>query len=290
MAKKLIRFDWAIKKLLKDKANFDILEGFLTVLLNEQIQIESILDGEGNKETDTDKYNRVDILVRDEKGEFIIIEVQNNKELDYFHRMIYGTSKIISEYIQAGEAYAKVKKVISVTIAYFDLGVGADYVYHGTNQFHGIHKNDILKLEEKQQKLYNKQAVHEIFPEYWLIKVDRFDNQVSDKLDEWIYFLKNSEIKDDFTAPGLGEAREKLDQLRMNEEERKTYQRYLKHLMDLASEQHTRKADIEDLLEEAVQQEKSTIAKNMLELGIDNATIAAVTGLSTSVIEKLKNL
>ena len=38
-----IRFDWVIKKLLRDKANFVILEGFLTVVLNQEIKILQIL-------------------------------------------------------------------------------------------------------------------------------------------------------------------------------------------------------------------------------------------------------
>lgn len=285
MIKKLIRFDWAIKKLLKDKANFDILEGFLTVLLNESITIEKILDGESNKESDNDKHNRVDILVRNTKGEFIIIEVQNTKEYDYFHRMVDGTSKVITEYINQGEPYANIKKVISITIAYFDLGQREDYVYHGTNKFHGIHKNDILTLAEKQKELYKKQTVSEIFPEYWIIKAEKFNDQVVDKLDEWIYFLKNSEIKEEFSTPGLQEAKEKLDELRMSQEERRADQRYLKHLMNIASERHTQKADIDHLLKE----QKLEIARKLIGLGMDNKMITQATGLLEMEIEELRN-
>ena len=296
MAKQLIRFDWAIKKLLRDKANFDILEGFLTVLLNEPIKIDRILESESNKETESDRHNRVDILVRNQKDEFIIIEVQNSKEYDYFHRMIYGTSKVISEYIEQGEPYSNVKKVISITIAYFDLGQGKDYVYHGTNVFYGIHEDDVLTLADKQQELYAKQAVHEIFPEYWIIKADKFDNEVEDKLDEWIYFLKNSKIQDDFTAPGLKEAKEKLDQLRMSEEERLEYKQYLKRLMDIASEHHTQEADLmfllketkEEGIEEGEDRKAKAIAKNLIELGMDNMTIAQATGLTEEAIESLR--
>ena len=142
---KLIRFDWAIKKLLRHKANFDILEGFLSVLLSEAIIIKQILDSESNKETEDGKHNRVDILVENSIGELVIIEVQNSKEYDYFHRILFGTSKIITEHIKQGEPYASVKKIISITIAYFDLGQGEDYVYHGTNSFKGIHKGDVLE-------------------------------------------------------------------------------------------------------------------------------------------------
>ena len=288
MTRKLIRFDWAIKKLLKDKANFDILEGFFTVLLDEPISIESILDGESNKDTEDDKYNRVDILVKNQKDEFIIVEVQNSKEYDYFHRMVYGTAKVISEYIKQGEPYANVKKVISITIAYFDLGQGEDYVYHGTTTFQGIHKNDVLTLADRQQELYDKQAIYEIFPEYWIIKAEKFNNEVSDRLDEWIYFLKNSEVRDDFTAPGLEAAKEKLSELTMTEEEKAEYQRYLKRIRDIASEHHTNKADVEVLIEKEKKEEVMAIAENLIRLNMENATIVQATGLAVAEIQELR--
>ena len=307
MAKQLIRFDWAIKKLLRDKANFDILEGFLTVLLNEPIKIDKILESESNKETEGDRHNRVDILVRNQQGEFIIIEVQNSKEYDYFHRMIYGTAKVISEYIEQGEPYSNVRKVISITIAYFDLGQGKDYVYHGTNVFYGIHEDDVLTLADKQQELYARQAVHEIFPEYWIIKAGKFDNQVSDKLDEWIYFLKNSEIKEEFTAPGLSEAKEKLKEMNMNEEERLAYKRYLRRLMDIASERYTERIDYEDKLneyeqkgmkkgieegiklgiEQGIEARDNEVVMRMYARGMTNNEIATLTGLSEARVEEI---
>jgi len=45
----LISFDWAMKKLLRSKANFDILEGFLSELLKENLTILEILESESNK-------------------------------------------------------------------------------------------------------------------------------------------------------------------------------------------------------------------------------------------------
>ena len=46
-----IRFDWAIKRLLRQKANFDVLNGFLTVMLREEVRILEILESEGNQES-----------------------------------------------------------------------------------------------------------------------------------------------------------------------------------------------------------------------------------------------
>lgn len=100
-----IRFDWAIKRLLRQKANFVVLEGFLSELLNEDIRIESLLESEANQEDENDKFNRVDLLARDSKNELIIVEIQNTRELAYFQRMLFGTSKVISEYIHIGDQY-----------------------------------------------------------------------------------------------------------------------------------------------------------------------------------------
>lgn len=283
MTKKLVRFDWAMKKMLRHKANFDILEGFLSELLGEEVKIKQVLDSESNKETEDDKFNRVDVLVEFAHGELVIVEVQNSKEYDYFHRMLYGTSKVITEHIKEGQPYAEVKKVISVTIAYFDLGQGKDYVYHGTTVFKGIHKNDILTLADKQIELYRKNNVHEIFPEYWVIKVGKFGNRVKDKLDEWIYFFKNAEIKNDFSAKGLKAAGEKLDEMKLNEKEAKDYKKYLKELRDIASEQHTKLADAQDLIKKG----KVEVAQNLKSMGLSNSDIKKATGLSDEEIESL---
>ena len=129
MSKKLIRFDWAIKRLLRNKANFVVLEGFLSELLFENIIIEKILESESNQETDNDKYNRVDILTQNSKNELIIIEIQSSYEIDYFQRMAYGVSKSISENLHLGQRYSEIKKVIAINIVYFDLGQGQDYIY-----------------------------------------------------------------------------------------------------------------------------------------------------------------
>lgn len=289
--KQLIRFDWAMKKLLRDKANFDILEGFLSELLREDVLIQKILESEGNKKDKSDKHNRVDIFVEDSKGELIIIEVQNSKEYDYFHRILYGTSKAISEYIGQGDAYAKVKKVISVTIAYFDLGQGEDYVYHGITHFKGIHRGDTLKLAEIQKEKYQVSEAYEIYPEYWIIKVDQFDDVIKDKLDEWIYFLKNSELPENYSAKGLSEAQEKLNEMKMNDEERAAYNAFLKRLRDIASEQHTKMIDAEIQLKKKEEEVREEVNEGVVErcwrkkMKIED--IADISGLSIDEVQAI---
>lgn len=59
------------------------------------------------------------MLAEDTNGELLIIEIQNNRELDYFHRMLYGVSKAITGYIGLGDAYSNVRKVYSINIVIF---------------------------------------------------------------------------------------------------------------------------------------------------------------------------
>ena len=148
-----IRFDWAIKRLLRQKANFDVLDGFLTVMLNEEIKI---------------------------------VEIQNTRELHYLERILYGVAKAITEHISIGEGYGKIKKVYSISILYFDIGIGTDYIYHGQNHFVGVHTGDHLRVNTRERDVIVSHLPAEIFPEYILVRVNEFDKVALTPLDEWI--------------------------------------------------------------------------------------------------------
>ena len=166
MQDRYIRFDWAIKRLLRQKANFDVLEGFLTVFLEEKITIVELLESKGNQLSADDKFNRVDIKALNSKGEIIIIEIQNTRELYYLERILYGVAKAITEHIHLGDAYYKVKKIYSISVLYFDIGIGLDYLYHGQNQFIGVHSKDQLFINTKERDAIVSRLPSEIFPEY----------------------------------------------------------------------------------------------------------------------------
>ena len=294
MSKKLIRFDWAVKKLLRNKANFGILEGFLSELLFDDIRIEKILESESNQETEDDKFNRVDILTQNSKNELIIIEIQNTYEIDYFQRMAYGASKALIENFNLGQEYLEIKKIISINIVYFDLGQGQDYVYKGGTVFKGLHQNDTLMLSEKQQTTFMKESVSDIFPEYYIIKVNKFNDIATDSLDEWIYFLKNSEVKDGFKAKGLKQAGEVLDIMRLNKDDQYSYNRYMEYLSYKASEMLSLKSLAEERVREderkiTSQKKQIEFAEKLILKGFDNPTIADLTDLTIEEIEELRN-
>ena len=280
----MIRFDWAMKRLLRNKASYAVLEGFLSELLKEDVEIQSILESESNQQYENDKYNRVDMLVKNSKGELIIIEIQNQSEYDYFHRMAYGASKVLTEYISVGEPYSAIKKVYAVNVVYFDLGQGKDYVYHGKTDFIGIHTSDKLQLSEKQIELLGKIEPFQIFPEYFVIKVNQFNDMAKNTLDEWIYYFKNNEIKEEFTAKGISQAKELWRVDKLTPEEKLSYADHIKNLRNEASRLWTMKIDAEDRVRK---DEKIQIAKGMKNEKIHLEIIVKLTGLSKEEIESL---
>ena len=292
----VIRFDWAMKRLLRNKANFSVLEGLLTTLLGEKIVIQNLLESESNQEDEYDKYNRVDMLAENSKGELILIEVQNNNEYAYFQRMLFGTSKLVTEYINRGESYDKIRKVYSVNIVYFSLGHGTDFVYHGKTEFRGIHTNELLELTPFQKQTFNVDAVCQLYPEYYILKVNGFNQVAKTPLEEWIYYLNTGEIPSDATAPGLEVVRERLKLDSMSKDELAAYFRHLDNVVILRSNIYTERAEgraeghaegLEEGLSKGRAEEKRENARNLKNLGVSTEIISQATGLTKEEIDVL---
>ena len=235
---KLVRFDWAMKYILRDKSNFDILEGFLAALLNDdEIKILNILESETNSESENDKYIRVDLLVTDSNNRKIYIEIQNTRESDYVESLLYSTSKIIVENQDLGYNFTNISKVISISILYFNLGRGEDYIYYGTNEFKGLNtgKKLIIKkrIPNKQQNRDTdglepkyKFVEKNIFPEYYLITVERYKNIIKKRIDEWVYMFKNDEVAEGSKSKNIEVAKEKLSIMNMTKEQKRSHEKY----------------------------------------------------------------
>lgn len=303
-ADRYIRFDWAIKRLLRQKANFGVLEGFLTVFLGEEVKIIEILESESNQQTADDKFNRVDIKAKNDKGEIIIIEIQNTRELYYLERILYGVAKAITEHISLGERYYEVKKIYSISILYFDIGKGDDYLYHGQNNFVGVHTNDRLEVTTKEKDALVHKLPAEIFPEYFLVRVNEFNKVAVTPLEEWVEYLKTGCIRPDTEAPGLKEAREKLVYYNMSKAERQAYDEHLSAIMiqndvlDGAKLEGRMEGRLEGRMEgrlegraeglvEGLAEGRMEVARNMKKLGVPIEIIMQSTGLSEKEIENL---
>ena len=277
---KYIRFDWAVKRMLSDKANFAVLEGLITVLTGEQVKIVEILESEGNQENASDKFNRVDIKAKNERGDIIIVEVQLTRQLYYLRRMLYGVSKAITEHIEIGNKYDKVKKVYSINILYFDLGQGSDYLYHGKTVFTGVHTGDQLRVNTREADEIKMTVPEDVFPEYYIVRVNEFNDVARTPIEEWLDYLKNNRIKDDTSTPGLKEARQRLLYMTMTDAERKAYDAHMDDIMVQNDVLDT--AKMEGRVEERME-----MAKRMKLMGMNIGTICQISGLTTEQIEQL---
>ena len=175
-------------------------------------------------------------------------------------------------------------------LLYFDLGEGKDYLYHGQNRFVGVHCHDELRVSDKQRAAIAPKMPSEVFPEYILIRV----------------------IDEHTTAPGLREARKKLQYYSMPEKEQAAYRAHLLDQMvqndeiDSAKEEGRIEGRIEGRAEGRAEgwtlgvekgkeegrnlgkeEERLKNAAGMKAAGIPAATIATITGLSAEEIEAI---
>ena len=291
MTEQYIRFDWAMKSILRQKENFEILEGFVSELLKEDVKIKKILESESNKERAEEKSNRVDMMVEDASGRMLLVEIQYKSEIDYFHRMLFGASRLICDYLEAGNEYAKVKKVITIHIVYFDIGQGKDYLYKGTQTFRGVnHPEDVLQPSIRQRDFFKIDHVSDIFPENYIIKLKKFhEEEAYTPFDEWMCFLKNGEIKPEPRAKGLLQAQNKLNLIKLNRKDQDAYRIFMRNLHDEASFAFNKELELKDReekgriegMEKGKKEAKEEFFRKLVEDGMPEEKARKLAGLNS---------
>jgi predicted transposase/invertase (TIGR01784 family) len=285
MERTIISLDYAIKNILRDKANFDVLNGFLTELLNKQVSVQEILESEGNVDDKSSKVNRLDLKAKIDNGEIAVFEIQFFDQIDFLGKVLFNACKAVVEQVSSGELF-DIKKVYSINIAYFDLGAKKEYVFQAKLlEFSGVHFAESIPFSQNLNPLLPANDLH---PEYYLILPNKFDEQMRTKFDEWVYVLKNSVVKSEFTAAGIQEAGEKLDVLNMTKEEKAEYERIRIQNMTQKSQLYTA-----ELIGEArgkaegEKQKAIEVAKELKLDGMPFEKISKFTGLTAEEIEKL---
>jgi len=290
--RKLISFDWAIKRLLRNKADFSVLEGFLSTLLERDVQIVELLDPESNKQHASDRQVVVDVLCKTSNNTLVLIEVQFHHQLFFFHRIQYNAAKIISERLRSNQNFDQVEKVYAVNLVYFNLGRGLDYVYHGKMEFRGMNQRDPLLLSKKQQQVYNCTHPSDLFLEVFILKVNQFDDVAKSPLSEWIYYLKNETLPEHYTAKGLSLLDEQFKVSAMETSELKDYNKYRapKYLTAEEVDYYLDEGREEGKYEGMALQKRAIIAKAFKQ-GLDLEFISDLVGMSMEeVLREVNNL
>jgi predicted transposase/invertase (TIGR01784 family) len=310
--REIISLDYAIKNILRDKANSGILGGFLTELMGRDVSVLEVLESEGNKDDSALKTNRVDLKAKIDGGEIAIFEIQFATQVDFFGKMLFNVSKAVVEQVPQSGKY-DIKKVYMIGIAYFSLGAERDYLFTAkVSGFKGLHSDEIIPFSQTRGLTPPENPKIDIHPEYYLILPNKFNEQIKDKFDEWIYTLKTSIVKDEFNAAGIKEAGEKLDMLKMTPEERKAYEKFIRDRVDdntvieTARMEGREEGKTEGIAEgreegraegreegraegiaEGEAKEKRRTAKIMKDNGMGEDIIAKITGLTPEEVKEL---
>ena len=276
-----IRFDWAMKRLLRNKANYAVLEGLLTTLLNEKVTILLPIDSTPYADDDIPKHFRMNLLIANERGECALVEIQNNNEYAYYQRVLFGLSCQLTDFINLyPQGYGPIRKVYSVNIVYFPLVWGRDYLYQGKTELQGVHTGDWLKFGPFQKQAFQVDGTSLLYPEYYVLMVHGFDQIPTNPLEEWIYYLNTGKLPDKITAPGLDIVKRQLQMDELGKEDMKAYER---HLNDLVILRGNLRAEYAEGRVEGIQ----TTASNLKKMGMDVDFIRQATGLSRDEIERL---
>jgi hypothetical protein len=294
---RLISFDYAIKYLLKDKSDFEIVEGFISAILaaegHKPVKIKSLLESASNKESAMLKSSVADVIVGDEDGNSYIVEIDRSYTDMFLHKACFNSCRLIVDNLSSGQDYTKIKKVFHINLLYFSFKSANTTtqapLHHGKVIFHQVdHKHPVdVHLADLGMQFFD---LHNIFPEYFVISIPLFDDVIKAEIDEWLYMMKHSEVREDFKSPYMKKVAERLNILKMTEAERRDYDAYLsdslknRDYLVSAKEEGIEIGKAEGEVKKAME-----IAQIMLLDGDSIEKIARITGLSTAEIETLKN-
>ena len=294
---KLISFDYAIKYLLKDKGDHDIIEGFISAILKEQgykaVKIIAILDCESNKEQYSQKKSLADLIVEDEDHKKYIVEIERQEVKNFISKACFNTSRLIVDQISSGNSYLDIKKVFHISLLYFELG--DEPLYHGKTVVSGMNSNQKLsiQIEDKSKNIYD---ATDVFPEYIFISIPSFDNRIEREIHEWLYVLKNEDVKPEFASPYMQKVSDRLSVLKMSIDDRNAYTKYIKDVATYKDAINTaekkgreegKKEGLAQGIQKGKKEEKLQIAKNMLVLGMSVSQVSSATGLGADEVKKL---
>ena len=285
MDKPLISFDYAIKYLLKNKGDYDIIEGFISALFAAEgyppVRINALLESESNKESLELKKSIADLVVEDADGNKYIVEIERAYTPNFMHKACFNSSRLVIDGIYGNQDYTAIKKVFHISLLYFTTKQMQKPIYHGKTIIHEVDTAHPVDVRIANQGLVMFDSPN-VFPEYFFISVPMFDDVIHGEIDEWLYVMKHSDTKEGFKSPYMKKVEERLAVIKMSNSERNEYIYYQKesvHSQDVLTAAEAKG--------EARAVEKTAL--NMLKQKLDSELITSVTGLSSEDILKLKN-
>ena len=297
--KTLVSFDFAIKYLLKNKGEFQIVEGFISALLGafgySPVKIKALLDSESNKEHDKMKRSIADLVVEDEQENKYIVEIDRAYTSTFLYKAHFNTSRLVVDSISTSENFSNIKKIFHVNLLYFVPKNMEQPLYHGKTLFKELGASGPLDIHisDLSGQIFD---AHHVLPEYFVISIPGFNDVIKREIDEWLYVMKHSEVREDFQSPYMRQLAARLSVLKLTSKERELYERerlaafkeqdYLTSAEKKGREEG-REEGLQEGLQKGMQAKEIEIARNMLSKGYLHEEVQALTGLSMSQIAQL---
>ncbi len=260
--------DFVFRKIFSE--NLTVLQSFLSAVLDlpvDEYKDLTVVDPNLSREYIEDKLGILDVKVTTKSGKVLDIEVQVKQYRSIWQRMLFYTSKMITEQVKKRDKYDQISRVISILIADFVM-IKENDAYHNCFRLYdektGAHYPNLIEINTLE-----------------LPKIHEGDGT---QLGNWLRFF-NATTEEDFmniaqTNPAINEAWGHIRVLSGDEQARALAEAREKHRMDLD-------AYLDDARYEGRQEEKFDVARNALREKLPVATVAKLTGLSLDEIERL---
>jgi len=291
--------DYIFKRVFAYKGNESVLKDFLEALLKIEIRGIKITNPEIIPYEKGEKRGLLDIKAEINDGTMIDVELQMKNEKNTEERATEYMGKMISEQLQVGDSYQKLKKSIVIFITNYNFLNRNSYHSVGRMKFDKTLKDEYVdmgfKIEDEIASKYIE--VHYIeLPKFKKKELSRFT-----KLDQWMcIFTQNKEgiMLAEKENKEIKRAINTLDFLSKDPKERERHNSIvMAEYNRLVSEQNffedgrkegkmERKNGTE--LSSGAKEKTIEIAKKMFKEKLPIEMIEKLTGLSKEEIEKLK--
>jgi predicted transposase/invertase (TIGR01784 family) len=283
--------DFAFKKLFGSEVNKELLISFLNALFDGREVVKDLqyLNVEHLGMVESDRRAVFDVYCENELGEKFIVEMQNGSQQFFRDRSVYYSTFAIQEQAKKGDWNYRLKAVYTIGILNFTFE----------------ERNEAYRQEVKLMNTCTKEVFYDKLT-YIFIEMPKFDkgpDELVTLFDKWLYAIKCMAELDDRPVQ-LREAIfrrlfEVAEVAHLNPKEIKSYNASLKNFRDWYSTVETaevkgREEGIEIGMEkgkeigrEEGKIEKSLeIARNLYAMGLDEAAIAAATGLTVEELRR----
>ena len=281
--------DFGFKWLFGNEKHKDILIKFLNDLIEDLVHPIVEIEYRNLEKLGLNIIDRravFDVYCTDSDNDHFIVELQRSKQKFFKDRSVYYTSFPIQEQAQKGSWNYELDKVYFIALLEFNIDDDENYI-----------KKVSLHDEYTKKQFYDKLI-------YYYIEMPKFkktEKELSTHLDEWLYILNNmidlvdipKNLQDDKV---LKEFFDVAEFIKLSKDRQFAYQQELKAKLDYINvmryaEEEAQKVGLEIGLEigleKGIEQEKITIAKNLLDI-LDDETISIKTGLDVSFIKSLR--